>query len=68
METGKKDMQKYRVEDQNLLWYEFEKRRELSGQTSTPLVPRCFVVDWRVLVHCQHGHNRSSLEHAITCR
>ena len=53
---GEKEVVRYLLDDQGLVWYELEQRGILARRTSVLTVPRGLVADLLALVHCQRGH------------
>ena len=53
---GEKEVARYLLDDQGLVWYELERRGILARRMSVLAVPRGLVADLLSLVHCQHGH------------
>ena len=53
---GKKEMVRYLLDDQDLVWYEVEQSGILARRTSAVVVPGVLVAYVLALVHCQHEH------------
>ena len=53
---GEKEVVRYPLDDQDLVWYEVEQSGILARRTSILAVPGVWVADVLTLVHRQHGH------------